>query len=124
MLLGRFTGLIRAVSPFVAGASGLGLRRFVVWSLAGSLAWAATFTLVGYGFADSFADSGQTAARIALGAVLLVALAYGAVALLRSGRGGLRLRRRAKRRTASAQMAPRPAPMAPARTSIGKCTRR
>ena len=93
VLLGRFTGLIRAVSPFVAGASGLGLRRFVVWSLAGSLAWAATFTLVGYGFADSFADSGETAARIALGAALLVALAYGAVALLRSGRGGLGLRR-------------------------------
>jgi membrane-associated protein len=93
VLLGRFTGLIRAVSPFVAGASGLGLRRFVVWSLAGSLAWAATFTVVGYGFADSFADSGETAARIALGAVLLVALAYGAVALLRSDRGGLGLRR-------------------------------
>jgi membrane protein DedA with SNARE-associated domain/diacylglycerol kinase family enzyme len=93
VLLGRFTGLIRAVSPFVAGASGLGLRRFLVWSLAGSLAWAATFTLVGYGFADSFADSGETAARIALAAVLLVALTYGAVAVLRSGRGGLGLRR-------------------------------
>ena len=93
VLLGRFTGLVRAVSPFVAGASGLQLRRFVLWSLAGSLAWAATFTLVGYGFADSFADSGQTAARIALAAVLLVALVYGAVALVRSGRAGLGLRR-------------------------------
>jgi membrane-associated protein len=93
VLLGRFTGLVRAVSPFVAGASGLELRRFVLWSLTGSLAWAATFTLVGYGFADSFADSGQTAARIALAAVLLVALVYGAVAFLRSGRGGLGLRR-------------------------------
>src|SRR3990170_1337518 len=35
ILLGRFTGLIRAVSPFVAGASGLALRRFVAWSMAG-----------------------------------------------------------------------------------------
>jgi membrane protein DedA with SNARE-associated domain/diacylglycerol kinase family enzyme len=93
VLLGRFTGLVRAVSPFVAGASGLALRRFLLWSFAGSLAWAATFTLVGYGFADSFAESGQTAARVALAAVLAVALTYGAVAVLRSGRGGLGLRR-------------------------------
>src|SRR5687768_8448442 len=49
VLLGRFTGLVRAVSPFVAGASGLALRRFVLWSAAGALLWATTFTLVGYG---------------------------------------------------------------------------
>ena len=71
VLLGRFVGLVRAVSPFVAGASGLELRRFVPWSLVGTLAWAATFTLVGYGFSESFADSGETAALIALGAALL-----------------------------------------------------
>jgi len=89
VLLGRFVGIVRAVSPFVAGASGLGLRRFVPWSLAGTLAWAATFTLVGYGFSESFADSGETAARIALGAALVVAAAYAAVVVLRarSGRG-------------------------------------
>src|ERR671918_527166 len=57
VLLGRFTGLVRAVSPFVAGASGLALRRFVLWSAAGALLWAATFTLVGYGFSESFAQS-------------------------------------------------------------------
>jgi membrane protein DedA with SNARE-associated domain/diacylglycerol kinase family enzyme len=90
VLLGRFTGLVRAVSPFIAGASGLGIRRFLVWSLAGSLVWATTFTLVGYGFADSFAESGQTAARIGLAAALLVALAYVGVSVARSGRGGLR----------------------------------
>ena len=39
VLLGRFIGLVRAVSPFVAGASGLELRRFLPWSLAGTLAW-------------------------------------------------------------------------------------
>ena len=93
VLLGRFTGLVRAVSPFVAGASGLELRRFILWSFAGSLLWATTFTLVGYGFADSFAESGQTAARIALVAVLVVALAFGAGAILRSGHRGLNLRR-------------------------------
>jgi membrane-associated protein len=86
VLLGRFTGLIRAVSPFVAGASGLGPRRFVAWSMAGALLWAATFTLVGYGFSESFADSGETAARIGAGAALAAAVAFVAVARLRSGR--------------------------------------
>src|SRR5918995_3472167 len=70
VLLGRFVGLVRAVSPFVAGASGLELRRFMPWSLVGTLAWAATFTLVGYGFSESFADSGETAAPIALNVAL------------------------------------------------------
>src|SRR5215207_4094960 len=90
VLLGRFVGLVRAVSPFVAGASGLELRRFVPWSLVGTLAWAATFTLVGYGFSESFADSGETAARIALGAALVAAVGYATVIVLRarSGRAG------------------------------------
>jgi membrane-associated protein len=90
VLLGRFTGLIRAVSPFVAGASGLALKRFVVWSAAGALLWAATFTLVGYGFSESFAESGQTAARIGAGAAVAAALAFVVVARVRSGRRGRR----------------------------------
>jgi diacylglycerol kinase (ATP) len=85
VLLGRFTGLIRAVSPFIAGASGLALRRFVAWSMAGALLWATTFTLVGYGFSESFEQSGETAARLGAGGVLAVALALLAVAWVRSG---------------------------------------
>ena len=92
VLLGRFVGIVRAVSPFVAGASGFEMRRFIPWSLVGTLAWAATFTLVGYGFSESFADSGETAARIALGAALVVAAAYAAVVVLRA-RSGSRGRR-------------------------------
>jgi membrane-associated protein len=88
VLIGRFAGLIRAVSPFLAGASGFALRRFLPWSLAGTLLWAATFTLVGYGFSESFAESGDTAARIGLGIALLAALAVVATAVLRSGRLG------------------------------------
>ena len=90
VLLGRFTGLVRAVSPFVAGASGLALRRFVLWSAAGALLWATTFTLVGYGFSESFAQSGETAARIGAGAALAAALGFVAVGRLRSGRRGRR----------------------------------
>ena len=90
VLLERFTGIVRAVSPFLAGASGLGLRRFVPWSLAGALLWAATFTAVGNGFSASFAESGESAARIALGAALVVALGFAAAAVLGLGSGGRR----------------------------------
>jgi membrane protein DedA with SNARE-associated domain/diacylglycerol kinase family enzyme len=90
VLLGRFTGLVRAVSPFVAGASGLELRRFAAWSAAGALLWATAFTLVGYGFSESFAESGETAARIAAAVALAAAVGYLAVARVRSGRRGRR----------------------------------
>src|ERR671914_245252 len=104
VLLGRFTGLVRAVSPFVAGASGLALRRFLLWSAPRALLWATTFTLVGYGFSESFAQSGGTPPRS------------------RAAGGALE---RMRRMTASAQSAPSPAPTAaPTSTSSGKCTRR
>src|SRR5918997_4959061 len=80
VLLGRFTGLVRAVSPFVAGASGLAVGRIVVWEGPCALLWAATFTLVGYGFSESFAESGETAARIAAAVALGAALGFLAVA--------------------------------------------
>jgi membrane-associated protein len=86
ILVGRFAGVVRAVSPFLAGASGLALVRFLPWSAAGALLWATTFTLVGYGFSESFAESGESAARIALGAALVVGLAFATTALVRSGR--------------------------------------
>ena len=84
VLFGRFTGLVRAVSPFLAGASGLGLRRFLPWSAAGALLWAAAFTLVGYTFSESFAEAGGTAARVALVLAAAAALAYAAITFLRS----------------------------------------
>jgi membrane-associated protein len=89
VLVGRFAGLVRAVSPFLAGASGFALRRFLPWSAAGALAWAATFTLIGYAFSESFSRSGETAARVALAAVALAALIYAALTLVRARSGGL-----------------------------------
>ena len=54
ILIGRFIGLVRAVAPFLAGASGMRLRAFLPWSILGTGLWATTFTLVGYAFHDSF----------------------------------------------------------------------
>ena len=57
ILVGRFVGIIRAVSPFLAGSSGLPFRRFLPWSLLGTAIWAAAFTLVGYVFSESFSQA-------------------------------------------------------------------
>ena len=73
VLVGRFVGILRALTPFVAGASRLPLRRFLPYSVVGALAWAGTFTLVGYAFAGSFESAGETAARIALAAAAVAA---------------------------------------------------
>jgi membrane-associated protein len=78
ILIGRFVGLVRAVAPFIAGASGLRLRRFVPYSLAGTFVWAIAFTLVGYAFQESF----ETAAgALTHGALALAVLAAAAVAV-------------------------------------------
>ena len=75
VLVGRFVGILRALTPFVAGASRLPLRRFLPYSVLGALGWAATFTFVGYAFASSFESAGETATRVALGGAVLVAAA-------------------------------------------------
>jgi membrane protein DedA with SNARE-associated domain len=78
ILIGRFVGLIRAVAPFVAGASGLSLRRFLPYSIAGTFVWATAFTLAGYAFHESF----ETAAgALTHGALALAVLAAAAVAV-------------------------------------------
>ena len=78
ILVGRFVGLVRAVSPFLAGASGLKLRTFLPWSLLGTLAWASAFTLAGYAFHESFSEASGTLthATLALAVAAAAALAW------------------------------------------------
>ena len=83
LLLGRFTGFTRAVLPFIAGSSGLRLRQLLPYSAASGLVWTAVFIGIGYAFSESFAEAGETATRVTLAAVLLVAAAYLATARLR-----------------------------------------
>jgi membrane-associated protein len=80
ILIGRFIGIVRAVAPFLAGASGMRLRAFLPWSLLGTAAWATTFTLVGYAFHRSFASAAHTLTH---GALTLAVIAT-AVLLLRA----------------------------------------
>jgi membrane-associated protein len=73
ILVGRFVGLVRAVAPFLAGASGMRVRAFVPWSLLGTFVWATAFTLIGYAFHASFSAAAGALTHGALGAAVLVA---------------------------------------------------
>jgi len=67
ILIGRFIGVVRAVSPFLAGASGLSLRRFVPYSLIGTAVWSSAYTLLGY-----VGGASETFTHVALAAALVL----------------------------------------------------
>jgi membrane protein DedA with SNARE-associated domain len=74
ILVGRFVGIVRAVSPFLAGASGLRLRAFLPWSLLGTALWASAFTLAGYAFSESFSEAAGILTHGAFALAVIAAL--------------------------------------------------
>jgi undecaprenyl-diphosphatase len=48
VLIGRFVGFLRAMLPFVAGASRMSYPRFVAFNAVGATAWGVCFSLLGY----------------------------------------------------------------------------
>ncbi len=50
IFIGRFVGIIRAVLPFMAGSSGMTLKRFVPYDILGAGVWGTTFCVLGYLF--------------------------------------------------------------------------
>jgi len=91
IVAGRFVGIVRAVAPFLAGASGMALRAFLPWSLIGTAAWATTFTLVGFAFNRSFGSAADTLTHgaFALAALVAGALAWRAYRRARRGTSGV-----------------------------------
>jgi membrane protein DedA with SNARE-associated domain len=76
VVAGRFVGVVRALGPFAAGASGMPAARFVAADVLGAGLWAATFTGLGYLFADRLGDllGLLHRAQLGLGAALLTGL--------------------------------------------------
>jgi undecaprenyl-diphosphatase len=74
ILLGRFVGLIRAVLPFVAGASRLPLRQFIPYDVVGAGLWGGSLVLLGYFFWQSFTTVTDVAKQgfLALGTVIVL----------------------------------------------------
>jgi len=85
ILVGRFVGIIRAVSPFLAGSSGLRFRAFLPWSLLGTAVWAAAFTLVGYAFSESFSEAAGALTHGAFALALVAAVLLAVRAHRRAG---------------------------------------
>jgi membrane protein DedA with SNARE-associated domain/membrane-associated phospholipid phosphatase len=82
ILIGRFVGLVRAIAPFLAGSSGLSLRRFLPYDIIGAGLWTSTFILLGYVFWQSFstllnyAKTGALALGASITVIVGVVVAY------------------------------------------------
>jgi membrane protein DedA with SNARE-associated domain len=77
IIVGRFLGLVRALAPFIAGASHVPARRFLPIDYVAAALWTATFVLLGYVFWQSFdmVISIAKQSALALGALIVVAAA-------------------------------------------------
>lgn len=93
VFFGRFVGFARALVPFVAGASDMPYRKFVLYDGLGAVLWTIAFVTLGYLAGASWRVVEQWISRsgLILGALVLVA---GAV---------LWIRRRRRRQAAAAQ---------------------
>ena len=83
ILIGRFVGLVRAIAPFLAGSSGMPLRRFVPYDVVGAGLWGTTFVLLGYIFWQSFSTLVDYAKKGALALGTVIVLVVGIVWLVR-----------------------------------------
>ncbi len=74
VFIGRFIGFARALVPFVAGASGMSYRRFVVADALGAGLWTVAFVALGYVLGASWqvAEKWISRSGLVLGAVLLI----------------------------------------------------
>ena len=82
ILIGRFIGLVRALAPFIAGASGLAYRRFLPYSVVGTGLWSTVFCVLGYIFWRSFDRLADIAGKaifgfgITVGVIVAVVVTY------------------------------------------------
>jgi membrane protein DedA with SNARE-associated domain/membrane-associated phospholipid phosphatase len=83
ILIGRFVGLVRAIAPFLAGSSGMSVRRFLPYDVLGAGLWGSTFVLLGYVFWQSFSTLVDYAKKGALAVGTVIVLVAGIVWLAR-----------------------------------------
>jgi undecaprenyl-diphosphatase len=83
ILIGRFIGLVRAIAPFLAGSSGMTLRRFLPYDVIGAGLWTSSFILLGYVFWASFDQVVHYAEKGALGLGTTIAVIVAVIAAVR-----------------------------------------
>ncbi len=78
VLFGRFIGFLRALTPFVAGASRMPYARFLAFNAAGAVLWTAGCLALGYFLGESWrvAERWVGRAGLVVGVVVVAAVAW------------------------------------------------
>ena len=78
VFIGRWIGVLRALVPFVAGASRMPYRIFLPYNVLGGVLWAATFVVAGYLAGNSYRVVAKYAgqASLVLGGLLLLVTVF------------------------------------------------
>jgi membrane-associated protein len=77
VFIGRFTALLRAIMPALAGSARMPYGRFLLFNALGGITWGVGFTLGGYLAGTAFEQVAQWAGRvlaIAVGAIAVIAI--------------------------------------------------
>ena len=77
VFLGRWTSVLRALIPGLAGMARMPYRRFLAFNVAGGVAWATTFVLLGYAAGASYRTVERVAGQASLLLVVLLTLGFG-----------------------------------------------
>jgi membrane-associated protein len=71
IVIARFVPLVRTFVPVVAGAAGMGYKRFATFNVAGGIGWVSSMTLSGYFLGRIFPDLGRHIEKVIIVIVLL-----------------------------------------------------
>jgi membrane protein DedA with SNARE-associated domain len=74
VFIGRFTALLRAIMPALAGSARMPYGRFLVFNALGGITWGIGFTLGGYLAGTAFEQVAQWAGRVLAIAVAVIAV--------------------------------------------------
>ncbi|MHB1486068.1 MAG: DedA family protein [Acidimicrobiales bacterium] len=74
VFIGRFTALLRAMVPGMAGMSGISYFRFLAFNAAGGIIWAGGYTLIGYLVGASYKKAEKIAGSASAGLLGLIVL--------------------------------------------------
>jgi membrane-associated protein len=83
VFLGRFLPIIRSTLGWMAGVGRMPVLRFMLWNIAGAIAWGLAVGLAAYYLGAAVVDAIQRDALIGVGVLLLLALAFLGLHLLK-----------------------------------------
>ena len=74
VFIGRFVVLLRATAAWLAGITGMSWWRFLVWNVAGAIAWSVGYGLLAYYAGKAVVDAVSRYGTIAIAIVVVVGL--------------------------------------------------